>query len=172
VSTPRLREPFARRTHPAETAEFTLDGWHCDVRRCREPVSVYAWYYPRRGGRPTGAERFLCTPHGEAFARRQHLEIEPAPAEGELGFLARTQPPGAWAFLVRLDAEAIAGPRLALRCSPLPRGGPVLLVAPVHDGKRQAPAGGPVPVRPARGAVRRASWHRPRLRACRGRGFQ
>jgi hypothetical protein len=93
VSAPRL-EPFARSVHPAETARLTADGRHCDHRGCREPIAVYAWYYPPQI-RPAGHERFLCAEHGKAFARRQGLPIRPALEESELPPV-RVQRPGAY----------------------------------------------------------------------------
>lgn len=74
-------EPFARRLHPLEAAKFARQGRHCAVRGCREPVTVYGWYWRRERGlpRPIAYERELCTNHGEAFAARHHLVLEPAP---------------------------------------------------------------------------------------------
>ena len=105
-----LREPFARRIHPAETAGLTADGQHCDVRRCREPVTVYGWYYrfDRDLGRKIGYERFLCLSHGEAFAARHHLALEDAPSLEEVsGAHARPPVPGR-AALTGMSAGQVA----------------------------------------------------------------
>jgi hypothetical protein len=76
--------PFARRIHQLEAAEFAREGQHCDTRRCREPIAVYAWYHRRQHGEVLGHERLLCASHGEAFATRHHLAIEAAPPASEL----------------------------------------------------------------------------------------
>lgn len=107
MTAPRLPEPFARNLHPAEIAELARDGQHCDVRRCREPVTIYGWYHRRTGGQVLGYERFLCNAHGEDFARRHHLTIEPAPAESDLPdrSLIASRP---GAFLFGMSADMFA----------------------------------------------------------------
>jgi hypothetical protein len=89
-------EPFARRLHPDETASLVAAGQHCDVRACHAPPEVYAWCYPNALGGDIGAERQLCTPHGEGFAHRQGLAIEPAPAASDLPARAPAAGPGAY----------------------------------------------------------------------------
>jgi hypothetical protein len=76
--------PFARHIHELEAEQFARAGEHCDTRGCREPIAIFAWYHRRTGGQVLGYERFLCTAHGEAFAARHHLTVEPAPTEAEL----------------------------------------------------------------------------------------
>jgi hypothetical protein len=88
--------PSARHLHQLEAGKFARQGEHCDTRGCREPIAIYAWYYRRTAGQVLGYERFLCTAHGEAFATRHRLAIEPAPAAEELN-LPRLEPrPGAY----------------------------------------------------------------------------
>lgn len=102
-------EPFIRHLHPAEIAEFIRDGQHCDVRRCHEPAIIYGWYWRLWSGRPTVYERLLCGPHGEAFARRQHADIEPAPAESELRYPhLPPQATGPGAYLAGMSADMFA----------------------------------------------------------------
>ena len=105
----RLPEPFVRHLHPVEIAEFTAGGQHCDVRGCHKPVTIYGWYYRLRSGHQLAYERHLCGPHGEAFARRQHADIEPAPAESELRYPhlpPRVTGPGA--YLAGMSAGQLA----------------------------------------------------------------
>jgi hypothetical protein len=97
VTAPRLG-PWARYLHAAEIARFIADGQHCDHPRCREPVAVYAWYYPNALGGQIGSERQLCTEHGVEFARRQGLMIGPAPEESELPEPSPAPHPGAWLY--------------------------------------------------------------------------
>lgn len=100
-----LPDPFARYLHPAEAAEFAQDGRHCDARRCREPITVYGWYRRRSGGLRLGHERYLCAGHGADFARRHHLEIEPAPAEADVRPHRPADTP--WAHLHGMSAEML-----------------------------------------------------------------
>lgn len=109
-----LPDPWARRLRPEETAGQTEMGQRCQAPRCREPVTFYAWYFPRprRTGVPViGHERFLCGPHGAEFAARHHLIIEPAPAEPvehSPGAPVRNPGPPLPPSLERLDEAAIA----------------------------------------------------------------
>ncbi|MGH3254818.1 MAG: hypothetical protein ACRDOU_05310 [Streptosporangiaceae bacterium] len=105
MSTHRL-EPFARHLHPAETARFTGEGRHCGHRGCREPATIYAWYYPAALGGQIGSERQLCTAHGEAFAARQGLTVRPAPEEGDVPDHGPVPRPGA--RLSGMSADSIA----------------------------------------------------------------
>lgn len=105
-----LTEAFARHLHPAEIADFARRGQHCDVRRCREPVEAYGWYYrfDRHLGKKIGHERFLCPGHGEAFAARHRLVLEPAPSLEEVsGAHVRPPVPGR-ATLTGMSADMIA----------------------------------------------------------------
>jgi hypothetical protein len=104
VNAPRL-EPFARHLHPAETAWFAEAGEHCDHPRCRQPVAVYSWYYPNALGGQIGSGRQLCAQHGEEFARRRGLVIEPAPEESDLPERRPAPRPGAW--LAGMSAEML-----------------------------------------------------------------
>jgi hypothetical protein len=58
-------------------------GYHCDTRRCREPIAVFALYRRRFEGRLTDYERFMCTAHGDAWAARHRLAIEDPPPGSE-----------------------------------------------------------------------------------------
>ncbi len=90
-------EDWARRLHPVEVADMAAEGQHCDTRRCREPVTVYAWYRRAEAGspEPLGHERFMCTAHGEAFAARHRLVLEDAPPGAEQHRMAPDSRPGA-----------------------------------------------------------------------------
>jgi hypothetical protein len=74
--------PLAWRVHSADAAQFAAEGQHCQVRRCRNPVAVVTWRYFRStaAGRVLVAEHFVCVEHGQEFADRHHVEIEPSPA--------------------------------------------------------------------------------------------
>jgi len=80
-----LPRPMARRLSADEIARFIANGSHCETRKCREPVAVVTWRWFRSAaaGRVLVAEHFVCTGHGEAFASRHHVEIEPAPEGSE-----------------------------------------------------------------------------------------
>ncbi len=72
--------PHGRRPTEAEMASAARLGWHCDVRNCYNPVTIVIWrWFTRKDGRRAESERFLCSPHGEASARRYRAEIEDAP---------------------------------------------------------------------------------------------
>jgi hypothetical protein len=77
--------PVAWRTHPDDVAKDAAEGMHCEVRRCRNPVTVvtWRWYRSAEYGRVLQVERFVCDGHGQEFATRHHIEIEPSPAEAE-----------------------------------------------------------------------------------------
>jgi hypothetical protein len=78
-----VRRPIAWTIHPADAAECAAKGEHCQARRCRNPVAVVTWRWWRstEAGRVLLAEHFTCTQHGQQFADRHHIEIEPTPAE-------------------------------------------------------------------------------------------
>jgi len=71
------RDPRARRLAAGEITALTRLGEHCDTRRCRQPVAIVTWWWFRRHGQMRISERFICEDHGQEFARRHHLEIEP-----------------------------------------------------------------------------------------------
>jgi len=103
-------EAFARHLHPAEISELAARGQHCDVRRCREPIATYGWYYrfDRHLATKIGHERVLCLGHGEAFAARHRLVLEPAPSLEEVsGAHAPPLVPGR-AALMGMSADMIA----------------------------------------------------------------
>lgn len=77
--------PGARRLSPAEAGwAGGRCGWHSGPRRCVQPAAVVTYrYFAARGtGLLLLAERFVCTEHGEAFARRYGVEVETVP-EGD-----------------------------------------------------------------------------------------
>ena len=80
-----LPRPWARHLAPDEIAAFTASGEYCGTRKCRQPAAVVTWRWFRStaAGRVLVAERFVCTGHGGAFARRHHVEIGPAPEGSE-----------------------------------------------------------------------------------------
>jgi hypothetical protein len=156
-----LPEPYARYVHPAETAQFTADGEHCEHRGCRQPVAVVGWYYRRREGRPEAVERSLCREHGEAFARRHHAGIDAAPAEDEIPRRVPAPVPGAalWGMSAGQIAEheghgwhcdfpRCTRPARYLSALRYLKGGPDPPPRPVpvhparHRPGRRAPAGG------------------------------
>jgi hypothetical protein len=111
TNAPHRPEPFGRYLHAAETAEVTHTVRHCEAPRCREPVTVYLLYYPRRSrrdGTPIGQERFLCGPHGIEFAVRHGLLLDAAPAQPTLHEPRPDPAIAAPARLERLDADAAA----------------------------------------------------------------
>jgi hypothetical protein len=77
------RRPIAWQIHPAAAAWFAAERKRCETRRCRNPVSVVTWRYWRsaEAGRVLAAEHFVCDEHGQEFAARHHIQIEPPPAE-------------------------------------------------------------------------------------------
>ena len=112
MNEPTRPSAWARYLHPAETAEETQEGRHCRAPLCREPVTVYFWYYPRRSrldGQPIGQERFLCGQHGAEFSARHGLVPDAAPTEPILHPAAgRVRDLMAPARLERMDADAVA----------------------------------------------------------------
>ena len=81
----RTRSPAARQIHPDDMARFYAEGKHCEIRRprtCRRPVTVltWRWWHSAAAGRVLVAEHFVCTEHGQEFARRYSITIEPAPS--------------------------------------------------------------------------------------------
>ena len=112
MTAPAQLPPFARRLHQLEIDGSARRGEHCDTRGCREPVTIVGWYHRRSGGQVLGFERFLCTAHGEAFAARHHLAIEPAPTEAELAEVdlphLDPEPPRPWTYLTGMSAAMLA----------------------------------------------------------------
>lgn len=81
MSTATLRAPAAWKIHETDVVRFGEQGQHCDHPRCREAVTVVTWrrWQSAEAGRELLAEHFVCTEHGQDFARRHHLEVEAAP---------------------------------------------------------------------------------------------
>jgi hypothetical protein len=77
--------PAAWRLHPDDAAQLAAERQHCEARRCRNPVAVTTWRYYRWQGQVLVAEHLVCDEHGQEFARRYRVTIEPAPAERVLG---------------------------------------------------------------------------------------
>ena len=77
-----LPRPVARLLHPDEVARCAAEGRHCEHRRCRNPQTVNTWRFRRstEAGRVLLTEHQVCDEHGQEFATRHHLEIEPTPA--------------------------------------------------------------------------------------------
>jgi hypothetical protein len=78
-----VRRPLAWRIHPGDAAGFAAQGKGCETRRCRNPIAVVTWRWFRSAaaGRVLVAEHFVCDQHGQEFAARHHVEIEPSPPE-------------------------------------------------------------------------------------------
>jgi hypothetical protein len=75
--------PVCWRLHPADAERSAAEHEHCETRRCHNPVAVVTWRYYRSAevGRELVAEHIVCEQHGQEFAGRHHIGIEPAPAE-------------------------------------------------------------------------------------------
>jgi hypothetical protein len=76
--------PVAHYLFPGDADVFAARGEHCDHIGCREPRSIRTLRWYRWEGRVRAAEHFYCTGHGQAFARRYRVEVEPAPDESGL----------------------------------------------------------------------------------------
>ena len=77
-----VRRPIAWRIHPDDVGPgHSGEGKHCETRRCRNPVAVVTWRWWRsaEAGRVLLAEHVVCDQHGQEFAARHHIEIEPPP---------------------------------------------------------------------------------------------
>jgi len=74
--------PIAWTVHAADAAELADRGERCQVRRCRNPVTVVTWRWWRSTevARVLLAEHLVCTDHGQKFAERHHIEVEPPSA--------------------------------------------------------------------------------------------
>jgi hypothetical protein len=82
-----VRKPIAWRIHDMDVAWFAAQGKHCEgrrgTRRCKDAITIvrWRWYRSAEAGRVLVAERLLCDEHGQQFADRHRIEIEPPPAE-------------------------------------------------------------------------------------------
>jgi hypothetical protein len=78
----KVPRPIAWTLHPADAAELAAKGEHCQVRRCRRAAVVVTWRWWRSAevARILLAEHVVCTEHGQGFADRHHIQIEPARA--------------------------------------------------------------------------------------------
>jgi hypothetical protein len=81
VSTADLPAPLAWRLPAGDAARFAAEGKHCDHRGCRELQVIVTWrrFWSKAAGRVLLSERFLCDQHGQEFADRHHIEVEPPP---------------------------------------------------------------------------------------------
>jgi hypothetical protein len=82
-----VRRPIAWRIHPADAARDTAAGKGCETRRCHDQVAVVTWRFWRsaEAGRVLLTEHFVCDEHGQEFASRHHIEIEPPPDDPSRG---------------------------------------------------------------------------------------
>ena len=78
----KVPRPIAWTLHPADAAELAAKGEHCQARRCRNPVAVVTWrrWRSTEVARVLLAEHFVCTEHGQQFAERHHIQVEPPAA--------------------------------------------------------------------------------------------
>jgi hypothetical protein len=77
----KVRRPIAWRIHPADAARDAAQGSHCQARRCRNPIAVVTWRWWRstEAARMLLTEHLACDQHGQEFAGRRRIEIEPSP---------------------------------------------------------------------------------------------
>lgn len=73
-----LPVPMARRMSRAELGDARRYGWHCEARGCRAAAAIRTGRHFRRHGRVLLADHFFCAAHGEAFATRYGVPVEPA----------------------------------------------------------------------------------------------
>jgi hypothetical protein len=73
----------AWRLHPDDAARAAAEGKHCEARRCRNATAVVTWRYwrPAEAARVLLSEHEVCDEHGQEFAARHHIEIEPPAPE-------------------------------------------------------------------------------------------
>jgi hypothetical protein len=109
----KVPPPIAWTLHPADAAEIAARGEHCQVRRCRNAVSVVTWRWWRSAevARILLAEHFVCTEHGQKFAGRHHIQIEP-PSERPRALAGRVFPGDLLAEFLERGEET--GPRARL----------------------------------------------------------
>jgi hypothetical protein len=105
--------PIAWTLHPADAAEIAGKGEHCQVRRCRNAVSVVTWRWWRSTevARILLAEHFICTEHGQKFADRHYIQVEP-PSEQPRARARRVFPGDLLAEFLERGEET--GPRARL----------------------------------------------------------
>jgi hypothetical protein len=73
--------PRCWRIHPDDATRFAAAGWHCETRKCWEPVAMTTWRWWRsaEAGRVLLTEHLVCVQHGREFAERHGIDLEPAP---------------------------------------------------------------------------------------------
>jgi hypothetical protein len=76
-----IRRPVAWQIHPSDVTRFTQEGQHCETRRCRQPAEIctWRWWNSTEAGRILLTEHMVCQQHGQDFADRHHITIDPAP---------------------------------------------------------------------------------------------
>lgn len=79
----KVRRPIVWRIPGVDVERFAAAGQHCQTRWCREPITVVTWRWWRSTevGKVLVAEHFRCDQHGQEFAARHHIEVEPTPDE-------------------------------------------------------------------------------------------
>jgi hypothetical protein len=86
-----LPRPLAWHLHPDDVAQWAAEGKYCEHRGCQNPQSINTWRYfwSKSAGRVLLAEHQVCDQHGQEFAARHHIEIQPPPDGPEPSFRSR-----------------------------------------------------------------------------------
>jgi hypothetical protein len=86
-----VRRPLAWLIHPDDVVRFAAEGKHCETRRCRNAVSTVTWRFWRSAEAGRVLLHIVCEQHGQEFAARHHIHIEPPAAAPRRG---RNRPGG------------------------------------------------------------------------------
>jgi hypothetical protein len=78
MTPPPAPVPAAWRIVEADVAARAAAGKVCETRRCRNPQVIVTWRYFRSQGLVLLAEHEVCEQHGQEFAQRHHIPVDPA----------------------------------------------------------------------------------------------